>query len=207
MRNDEGVLREKVAQLLGEPRPHPRDQHSRRSYSSTPIGFALTAFGVACDLAAAANYAESLANWEERQAQLRSWQDVLNADPIDDTCREALRSAVESLRMQGRTRCEETIRLSEWLAAAHRRVQALVDCCRAQQAEIREITETRLALIPADDVAAQQRVVAAARADALASCKVACKKIEIETQRVLLRNKRTADMSVRELNGMAAQRN
>lgn len=65
----------------------------------------------------------------------------------------------------------------------------------------------RLALIPANDVAARQRVVVAARADALASCKVACKKIENETKWVWQRNKRTADMSVRELNGMAAQRN
>jgi len=205
--DNDGVLREKVTQLLGERRPHQREQHRPRSYSSTPIGFALTAFRVGCDLVDAANHAEALPDWEERQAQLHAWHALLNADPIDDTCREALRAPVENLRMQGKARWEETIRLWDEMAAAHRRVHALVECCRRQQAEVRETAERRLGQVSANDAAARGRVLAGARADALASCRVACKKIEIETKRLLLLHKQTAEISTRQLYGMVAQRN
>lgn len=207
MTDDENVLREKVAQLLGERRPDLRKRNSDRSYSGTPIGFAIEAFVMACDLVDTANYVEALRGWEECHTELRSWQDVLNAGPVDEACREAATAALDSLLMRFAVRSGRSVGLSQELASACKRVQQLVECCAKHQAEIRTTAEVRLKEVAVDGVSGREGVMAAARADASACYRVADKKIQVETQRVLLLHKGTAEVSTRELYEQAAQRN
>ncbi|WP_101953380.1 hypothetical protein [Mycobacterium intracellulare] len=203
MTDDDSVLREKVAQLLGEPRPQFRTRNHTGTYSGTPIGFAINAFVTACALVDAANYVEALRGWEESQNELRSWHGILDAGPADAACREAMSAALDDLLMRFAVRCGTTVGLSEQLSSACKRVQQLVDCCANHQAEIRATTEVRLAA----ETAAEQSVRAAAREDALACYRIAGKKIQIEAQRVLLLHKQTAEIAARELYEQTGQMN
>ncbi|GAB4985826.1 hypothetical protein MAHJHV61_25770 [Mycobacterium avium subsp. hominissuis] len=206
--DDDSVLREKVAQLLGEPRPEFRTRKHDRTYArGTPIGFALQAFVLACDLVDAANCVEALRGWEESQDELRSWQHILDGGEADEACREAMSVALDDLLMRFAVRCGTTVGVSEQLSLACKRVQQLVRCCANHQAEIRAATEVCLAGAGGNDAAAEQSVSAAARADALACYRIAGKKIQIETQRVLLLHKQTAVISTRELYEQAGQMN
>jgi hypothetical protein len=151
------------------------------------------------------NHAEALAGWEERQARLRGWQGDLSAGVIAGPAREALWADVESLRVRGWAQWVQRAELYERLAEACRRVGAIVDGCREWQAAIRAMWQ-----IPAEDiedVAAQQRLPAAARDDLVANQKTACEQIAAETRWVLDLHEVSAGFSVAELWGALAEQN
>jgi hypothetical protein len=198
----------KLARLLDDPPPRPRRRPKIESFSSTPIGFALTAFDLALDLVDAANHAEALADWEERQNRVRRWRSVLSAGPVDGTSRKVVESLQRTCVFESKSQWDRTARLCEWMAAATRRVTAIVDFCREREAAIRAAAEADLGQVPAaDNMAAQRRVMAAARHDDLANCRAACEQIDTETRGVLLLHKRTAAISLTDLYAMVAQRN
>ena len=99
--------------------------------------------------------------------------------------REALWGDVESMRMRAVTRCEQTATTHQGLAASCRRVSTIVLGCKERQAAMRAATETSLRQLPAGDIVAQRRVMAAARDDLLANRSATCEQIAAETRRVL----------------------
>jgi hypothetical protein len=192
-------------QLLSE--PEPRCEHPPRNRRDSPLGRALTVFDLARDLVMEVNHAEALAGWEERQARLRGWQDDLSAGVIVGAPREALWAHVESLRVRGAAQWKQTATMHEELAAACRRVRAIVDDCRDRQSAIRVATETRCRQIPKEGTAGQRRLLAAARDDLVANQRATCEQIATETRRVLDIHERTAEISLAELWGNLAEQN
>jgi hypothetical protein len=192
-------------QLLSEPRP--RCEHPRRGRRDSPLGRALTVFDLARDLVMEVNHAEAMAGWEERQARLRGWQRHLSAGAIVGAAREALWADVESLRAHGAAQWKRTATMHEELAAACRRVRAIVDGCRERQSAIRVATETRCRQIPMEETAGQRRLLAAARDDLVANQRATCEQIAAETRRVLDIHERTAAISLAELWGTLAEQN
>lgn len=192
-----------VDQLLTEPRP--RCEYLRHHRRNSPVGWSLAVFDRASDLVMQVNHAELLAGWEERQALLRGWQGDLSAGVIAGAVREALWADVEGLRVRGRAQWQQIATMHERLAAACRRVRAIVDGCRERQAAIRATWQISAADI--EDVAAQQRLPVAARDELVANQTTACEQIAAETRRVLDLHERTAAISVAELWGALAAQN
>ncbi|MDV3301896.1 hypothetical protein [Mycobacterium avium] len=205
MTDDVSVLREKVAQLLGEPRP--RLGHSARTFSSTPIGFASKALVEAVNLVEEASYVEALSDWEQCQNELRSWQRVLDSGSVDEACRRRISAALDGLLMRFAVRNGTAVGLQQALGAACKRAQQIVECCANSQRAIRTAAEVRVQEAGAAGVAAQQSVMAAARADAAAKFSAACEMIQTEAERVLLLHKQTAEISLCELHERTARIN
>lgn len=192
-------------QLLSEPRPC--CEHPHRSRGDSPLSRALAVFDLARDLVMEVNHAEVLAGWEERQTQLRGWQGDLNTGVIVGAAMEALWADVESLRVRGAAQWKQTATMHEGLAAACRRVSAIVNGCKERQSAIRATTETRRGQIPAEDIVAQRHLLAAARDDLVANQRAACEEIAAETRRVLDVHERTAVISVAGLWSSLADQN
>ena len=132
-------------------------------------------------------------------------QDVLSSGAVNDACREAIRAEVESLRMQGRARWQRTETLCYALAALTRDVKTIVDACRERLAAIRAATGKTP---PANDCAAQRRVMVTGRDDPiLANSRAACEQIDAETRRVLELRERTAAISVADVYTLVLQQN
>jgi hypothetical protein len=74
-----GALASEVAGLLAEPYPRLGDIPRIAEYKRTPYGRALRMFMSACELVIAANNAEALSDWEQRQARLAYVQTALNS--------------------------------------------------------------------------------------------------------------------------------
>ena len=184
---DDDNLAEKVAQLLGEPRPRPVARLKDRQFSASPPGRAQAMLCLAKDLVAEADYVAAAADWEERHARLRGLQNELSAVVVGGACRDALRAEVENLRVRGWARWERTATLHLQLAAAQRLAAAIVLHCKERQAEI--------------------TAAGLGRADLVANQMATRDLIDAETRRVLDLHEGTAAISVAELYAVSAQQN
>lgn len=172
-----------LTELLSEPRPQ-LVHHPIETFSSTPVGFEITAFGVACNLVSAADHAEALDHWEKRQTRLLRFRSA----GFDSNCewdRRILEGVQRTCRFERDLERQQTERVSAWLTASRRRVQDIVS--GSQQRQL-----------------ATPTVRATARSEVMTA---ACEDIAAETTRVLLRHKETWNISVAELYEMTARRN
>ncbi|MDV6979143.1 hypothetical protein [Mycobacterium intracellulare] len=175
----------KVSQLLAELPPTPVRRVRREIEPRGPIGLAVTVFRAATDLVAELNYRTAMNDWEDRQARLREFDDLLSAGLVNDaTRREAVRAEIEALRLNGFVGLQRTAVVSSALEVLTRDVATIVRGCGERVA------------------------TAAARPD---DCILArtpqCAQIDAETLRVLQLHDHTAVISVGDMYNLVRQRN
>lgn len=174
-----------MTQLLAEPPPTPVRRVPREIETRGPIGLALTVFRAARDLVAELNYRTAVNDWEDRQARLREFGDLLSAGLVNDpTRREAARAEIETLRLEGFVQLQRTAAVSSALGVVTRDVAKIVRSCGEQVA-----TTT-----PRPDHCILARTAA-------------CEQIDVETLRVLQLHDHTAVISVADMYSSVRQRN